>query len=43
MQLLSQSFWDAASDGKRYLRLATKTGTQEPYTVVLNWQAALKK
>jgi Tol biopolymer transport system component len=34
--------WDPAADGKRFLALASKSGPQ-PYTVVLNWQAALKK
>jgi hypothetical protein len=29
-------------DGRRFLRLATTSGAQ-PYTVVLNWQAGLKK
>jgi Tol biopolymer transport system component len=35
-------WWDSAPDGKRFLRLATKTGPQ-PYTVMLNWPATLKK
>ena len=34
--------WDSATDGKRFLVLASKSGPQ-PYTVVLNWQAGLKK
>jgi dipeptidyl aminopeptidase/acylaminoacyl peptidase len=34
--------WDSAADGRRFLGLATKNGSQ-PYTVVLNWQAGLKK
>jgi Tol biopolymer transport system component len=34
--------WDSAADGKRFLVLASKSGPQ-PYTVVLNWQAGLKK
>jgi Tol biopolymer transport system component len=34
--------WDSAADGRRFLMLATKNGSQ-PYTVVLNWQAGLKK
>ena len=35
---------DVAADGKRFL-IPTPEGsnTQTPYTVVLNWQAALKK
>lgn len=34
--------WDSTADGKRFLSAANKSGTQE-YTVVLNWQAGLKK
>ena len=34
--------WDSAADGKRFLKLAIKGGPQ-PYTVMLNWQAGLKK
>jgi Tol biopolymer transport system component len=34
--------WDPAADGRRFLSLANKSGPQ-PYTVVLNWQAGLKK
>jgi Tol biopolymer transport system component len=34
--------WDSTADGKRFLRLATKSGPQ-PLTVVLNWQSGLKK
>ena len=34
--------WDSAADGRRFLVLASKSGPQ-PYTVVLNWQAGLKK
>ena len=36
------SRWDSAADGKRFLVQATKSGPQ-PYNVVLNWQASLKK
>jgi len=39
-------FWDVASDGNRFLMAAPSSasvGTQPPFTVVLNWQAALKK
>jgi Tol biopolymer transport system component len=39
---VGSSTWDSAADGTRFLRLATKGGPQ-PYTVVLNWQAGLKK
>ena len=34
--------WDSTADGKRFLAAAAKSGP-EPYTVVLNWQAGLKK
>ncbi len=37
----SQS-WDSAADGSRFLKLATKEGPRSN-TVVLNWQAGLKK
>jgi Tol biopolymer transport system component len=35
--------WDSAADGRRFLVAAPKSNRQEPYTVILNWQAALKK
>ena len=35
--------WDATGDGKRFLVAAPKSSRPEPYTVVLNWQAGLKK
>ncbi len=34
--------WGASSDGKRFLKLAPE-GKPQPYTVVLNWQAGLKR
>ena len=34
--------WDPTADGRRFLAPAAKSGS-EPYTVVLNWQATLKK
>ena len=34
--------WDSTADGRRFLKLAT-TSEPHPYTVVLNWQAGLKK
>ena len=40
--VLTLAPWDSAADGRRFLSLATKSGPQ-PYTVVLNWQARLKK
>jgi Tol biopolymer transport system component len=40
--LLPSLEWDSAVDGRRFLSLANNSGAQ-PYTVVLNWQAGLKK
>ena len=40
--LLTSALWDSAADGRRFLGLANESGPQ-PYTVVLNWQAGLKK
>jgi hypothetical protein len=40
------AFWDVSADGKRFVMAApsAKTSTVQPkITVVLNWQAALKK
>jgi len=39
---VANSQWDSAADGKRFLGPAL-TGGPQPYTVVLNWQAGLKK
>jgi hypothetical protein len=39
-------FWDVSADGKRFLMAApsgASAAVQPPFTVVLNWQAALKK
>ena len=36
------SNWDSHPDGKRFLGFAAPNGPQ-PYTVMLNWQAGLKK
>ena len=39
-------FWDVSADGKRFLMAASSATTaaaQPPFTVVLNWQAELKK
>jgi Tol biopolymer transport system component len=37
-------YWDVTSDGKRFLMPAPlASNTSAPFTVVLNWQAALKK
>ncbi len=36
------NLWDSTADGKRFFGAAVKSGP-EPYTVVLNWQAGLKK
>ena len=35
--------WDFVADGSRFLSTAAKSDKPEPYTVVLNWQAGLKK
>jgi hypothetical protein len=36
--------WDVTADGKRFLVVAaSKSAKPEPFTVVLNWQAGLKK
>jgi hypothetical protein len=35
--------WDSTADGKRFLVATPVMGKPEPYTVVLNWQAGLKK
>jgi Tol biopolymer transport system component len=40
--LLPSARWDSDANGKRFLSLANQSGPQ-PYTVVLNWQAGLKK
>ena len=39
----SQAEWDNAADGGRFLIAAPKGNKPESYTVVLNWQASLKK
>ena len=37
-------FWDASSDGQRFVMPAPSAASaQPPFTVVLNWQGALKK
>jgi hypothetical protein len=36
-----EAMWDSVADGSRFL--APNVDRPEPYTVVLNWQAALKK
>jgi len=37
-------FWDVSADGRRFIMTAPSAATaQPPFTVVLNWQAALKK
>jgi eukaryotic-like serine/threonine-protein kinase len=35
--------WDLAADGKRFLFVSPATAAEGPFTVLLNWQAALKK
>ena len=39
----TQRAWDVTADGKRFLTLVAKSGPHLPSTVVLNWQAGLKK
>lgn len=38
-----ESGWDVTEDGKRFLVVAPKSTRPDPYTVIVNWQAALKK
>jgi eukaryotic-like serine/threonine-protein kinase len=40
--VLTFGLWDSAADGRRFLLSVNKRGPQ-PYTVVLNWQAGLKR
>jgi hypothetical protein len=35
--------WDSTADGKRFLLAQTPKRGPEQFTVVLNWQAGLKK
>jgi Tol biopolymer transport system component len=37
------TLWDSTADGKRFLIAAPMMDKPEPYTVVLNWQAGLKR
>jgi serine/threonine protein kinase len=37
------SAWDCTAGGRRFLVAAPKSNRPEPYTVILNWQAGLKK
>src|SRR5580704_2544240 len=39
----SGTFWENTPDGQRFLVAASKNNRPEPYTVILNWQAGLKK
>ncbi len=39
----AQPKWATSPDGKRFLFLVPETYGETPFTVVLNWQAALKK
>jgi len=42
--LVSENQWDVTPDGKRFIFPApSEQGTAAPFTVVLNWQAGLKK
>jgi Tol biopolymer transport system component len=38
----TSAWWDSSADGRRFLSLVN-TGGPQPYTVVLNWQAGLRK
>jgi len=38
-----ETFWSPSPDGKRFLFLVPEMQGQTPFTVVLNWQSALKK
>jgi hypothetical protein len=40
---VKQNLWDVAADGKRLLVAVPVQSSQAPFTVLLNWQAALKK
>ncbi len=35
--------WDSTADGRRFLVAAPKSNKPEPYTVILNRQAGMKK
>ena len=35
--------WDSSADGKRFLVAAPESNKPEPFTVLLNWQATLRK
>jgi Tol biopolymer transport system component len=39
----ASAVWDAMPDGRRFLVAAPKSNGPEPYTVIVNWQNALKK
>jgi len=39
----SEAEWDNTADGRRFLVAAPKSSKSEPYTVILNWQAGMKK
>jgi hypothetical protein len=40
---VSVTQWGPSADGKRFLFLVPETQDPAPFTVVLNWQSALKK
>jgi eukaryotic-like serine/threonine-protein kinase len=40
---VNQNLWDVSADGKRLLIAVPVQSSEAPFTVVLNWQAALKK
>ena len=37
------ALWDCTVDGRQFMVAAPKSSRPEPYTVILNWQAGLKK
>jgi hypothetical protein len=40
---VSAGVWDSTADGRSFLLAPLNKGKPEPYTVVLNWRAGLKK
>ena len=39
----SDAGWDSAPDGKRFLVITNSPTKPQQFTVILNWQAGLKK
>jgi hypothetical protein len=42
-ELRAPGVWDSSADGRRFLATAIPSGKPELYTVLVNWQAGLKK